>query len=277
MKIIILFLVFINNVFSYERIISTVPSLTESLVKIELSKNIVGVSRYCSFSVEDCNKTKIGSSIDLNYEKILELRPDLVILSSSSKKESLNNFRKLKIKTITFRHERATDVISTFEMMGKIFKKEKQSKEVIENIRKDFKRSLGSFNGKKVFLVIGSSIKDNQVISAHVAGSKNFYNDIFKELDLENIYSSSKIPFPQLDRERLLMSNADYVIQIFEKENPDVILKSKTSWEKLFSSMNKSTKYISLVGNYLYIPGPRIGQIAIQLSKKIKESDVRSK
>lgn len=277
MKICILFLILLNNAFSYERIISTVPSLTESLVGLGLSKQIVGVSRYCTFSISECNKPKVGSSIDINYEKILELRPDVVILSSSSKKESINNLRKLKIKVLTFRHERAGDVISTLEMMGRIFKKEKESKKMISTIRDDFKSSLGSFKDIKVFLVIGSSIKDGEVVSAHVAGSKNFYNDLFEEMGIDNIYSSSNISFPQLDRERLLMSNADYVIQLFENNDSEYISKAKKSWEKLFSKTKKSTKYISLVGNYLYIPGPRIGQISIQLSKKIKESNVRSK
>jgi iron complex transport system substrate-binding protein len=254
-----------------------VPSLTESLSALGLSKNIVGVSRYCSFSTEVCNKTKVGTSINLNYEKILELKPDIVVLSSSTKSESIRNLKKLDIKTITFKHDRVSDVVSTFKTMGEVFNKEKQSKKIVNEIHNDFKKSSGKFKGVKVFLVIGASIKNREVLSAHVAGSKNFYNDIFKEIGIENIYSSSIIAFPHLDRERLLMNNADYIIQIFEKNNVKKINTSKEAWEKLFSSMKVKTKYISLVGNYLYIPGPRIGDIAIQLSEKMKELNVRSK
>ena len=94
-KIIILILLTFSS-FAAERVISTVPSLTETLYELGLDKEIVGVSSYCLFSKSFCKRPKIGTSLDFSYEKILKFGGKTVLLSKNTNKSQLNNLRKLK-------------------------------------------------------------------------------------------------------------------------------------------------------------------------------------
>lgn len=61
------------------RIISLAPNITEILYALDLGERIVGVSRYCNYPPEAMKKEKVGGYINPSLEKILSLKPDLVI------------------------------------------------------------------------------------------------------------------------------------------------------------------------------------------------------
>lgn len=61
------------------RIISLAPNLTEILFELGLGDQIVGVTNYCTYPPEALEKEKVGGFLDPNPEKILDLKPDLVI------------------------------------------------------------------------------------------------------------------------------------------------------------------------------------------------------
>ncbi|WP_127717755.1 ABC transporter substrate-binding protein [Halobacteriovorax sp. HLS] len=273
----IFFFLFSSATFSYERVVSTVPSITEILISLGLEEKVIGVSRYCFFDNDVCKKNKIGTSIDLNYEKILTLRPDLVLLSASTKTSSISSFSNMKIKVVSIKHERLEDIFEAINILAKEFKVQSRGKELIQKMNSDLER-VEPLKGKiKILLVIGASIKGGEVLSAHVAGSDNFYNDIFVKMGITNIFENSNIAYPQLDRERLLMNEVDYVVEIFDKVTPAKLQSSKEAWEKMFKKMKTPTRYISLVGDYLFIPGPRVGRIAKELFNQMGLVNVKGK
>lgn len=61
------------------RIISLAPNITEILYYIGLGDRVVGVTRFSNYPPEVKDKPVVGSYIDLNVEKIIDLAPDLVI------------------------------------------------------------------------------------------------------------------------------------------------------------------------------------------------------
>ncbi|OUR98908.1 hypothetical protein A9Q84_05715 [Halobacteriovorax marinus] len=275
-KTILLLFLFSSSALSYERIVSTVPSLSEILFVLGLEKKVVGVSRFCSFSKSFCNKTKVGTAIDLEYEKIVSLKADAIVLSAGTSKSSIKNLEKLKIPVIPFRHNSLYDVMTSIKDMGRIFSKEKEAKILIKKINSQFKNAKKIIKNKKVLFVIGSIIKDSKISNAHVAGSHTFYNDILNELNLQNIQSDSTTAYPQLGRERLLMSKADIIFEIFGSFNKDKIEQKRKSWHELFSHLNRKVKYIPLYGDFLFLPGPRVGEIASEISKKVSEAYVKA-
>ena len=66
-----------------KRIVSLAPTITETLFAIGLDKEIVGDTKFCNYPPKAKTKRRVGGLIDLNFETILDLHPDLVIAMPS--------------------------------------------------------------------------------------------------------------------------------------------------------------------------------------------------
>jgi iron complex transport system substrate-binding protein len=62
------------------RIVSTSPSITETLFALGLGDRVVGVSQYCRFPPEVQKLPKVGTFLQPDPERIVALRPDLVVI-----------------------------------------------------------------------------------------------------------------------------------------------------------------------------------------------------
>ena len=90
------------------RIISTVPSITELLYDLNLEDEVVGITKFCVHPNHWYrNKTRIGGTKTLDIQKIIELKPDLIIANKEENvKEQIEELSKhtktivTKIKTI---------------------------------------------------------------------------------------------------------------------------------------------------------------------------------
>ncbi len=81
------------------RIISLAPSITETLFALALDSSVVGVTDYCDYPVPAKQKTRIGGILNPNIERILSLRPDLVLMSGSGNMRS--DYDKLTASGVT--------------------------------------------------------------------------------------------------------------------------------------------------------------------------------
>jgi iron complex transport system substrate-binding protein len=72
-----------------QRVISLAPNVTEILFALGLESRVVGVTSYCDFPEAAKAKEKVGDTLRPNLEKIISLKPDLVVVSTSSQLENL--------------------------------------------------------------------------------------------------------------------------------------------------------------------------------------------
>lgn len=84
------------------RIISLGPSITKSLYLLGEGERIIAVTMYCLKTIEARKKEKIGTVRESNVEKIISLRPDLVIATSLTNSRTVEKLRKTGIKVIVF-------------------------------------------------------------------------------------------------------------------------------------------------------------------------------
>ncbi|HEX4948203.1 MAG TPA: ABC transporter substrate-binding protein, partial [Blastocatellia bacterium] len=72
-----------------QRIISLAPSITEILFALKLGERVVGVTSYCDFPPEAQAKEKVGDTLKPNLERLIALKPDLVLISTASQLEKI--------------------------------------------------------------------------------------------------------------------------------------------------------------------------------------------
>ena len=99
-------LLFILLVFSVsgqtpQRIISLAPSLTKNLYLLDAEDLLVGCTSYCSLQ-SGTDAEVVASAVQVNYEKAVILKPDMVITTSLTKPKTIDTFRKLGVKVLEF-------------------------------------------------------------------------------------------------------------------------------------------------------------------------------
>lgn len=188
-----------------QRIISLVPSITELLFDLDLSKETVGITKFCIHPAE-CFKTKekIGGTKNLNIEKIKKLQPDLIIANNEENTqeqvEFLANLFPVYVTDVA-NYEEAVKMILN---IGKITCKSAEAVKLVRAIQAGFdtiqKPSLeintAYFIWKDPFMTVGGD---------------TFINDLMNRLGLQNVFVHFK-RYPQITLDDVVSANPQLVL-----------------------------------------------------------------
>ncbi|MEA1974096.1 MAG: helical backbone metal receptor, partial [Bacillota bacterium] len=114
-------------------IVSVAPSVTETIFALGASDKLVGRTDYCDYPLEASSIESVGSLMDVNIEKIVEINPDIVIASTHFKAETLEKLTDLDINVAVIIAEESFDrVYSNIETIGKIVNRNDESSVIID-------------------------------------------------------------------------------------------------------------------------------------------------
>src|SRR5689334_8368552 len=86
-----------------QRIVSTSPSITETLFALGLGDRVVAVSRHCHYPPEATKRPQIGTYLRPNVEAIVALRPDLVVVQSDAA-DAAAQLERMKLNVLKVEH-----------------------------------------------------------------------------------------------------------------------------------------------------------------------------
>jgi len=238
---------------SPQRIISLAPSITEILFALGLGKKIVGVTVFCDRPPQAKKKPKIGGMTNPSLEKILRLKPDLVILSiDGNPRDVYQKLQSLKIKTYVFKARRIFELPQAIRELGKVLSVEHQAGLLAEQIERaidKYKVNIHPHKRKKAIFIIWPE-------PLIVAGPNTAIDDAMQLVGLVNIAHDAKVRYPKYSLEELV------------RRNPDVIFigKGHVEMKKISSNLLKKLKMVKavrdgrvyFVSDALYRLGPRI-------------------
>jgi len=242
------------------RIVSLVPSQTELLVDLGLETSIVGVTKFC---VHPSNlrkqKTIVGGTKQVKFEKIKALAPDIIICNKEENtKEMVAGLEKIAPVWVSEVNSIA-DCVDMTQSLGEIFSVEAKAKEIIENIQKElevFEKSMFDQPVQKTAYLIW---KDPYM----VAGSDTFINTLLALNKFQNIFTDRHERYPEVSVKQLkkadliLLSSEPYP---FQQKHIDEL------------SQALGNKKILLVdGEYFSWYGSRL-KMAFNYFKKIQEN-----
>ena len=211
-----------------DRIVSLGPTATKQLFLLGVGEKIVGDTIYCTHPEAAKSITKVGNVVNINVEKILELKPDIVFSTGLTNNKQLNKLRKLGVnKIIRFYQPKSyEDLCGQFLSMGKSVGKEKLAQEMIKESRKkieEIKNITKNLSKVRVFVQIGSN-------PLFAVTGETFINDIINFAGGINVAEND--------------DNGIYSLEKVIEKKPDVIIislmgeqnnKEITTWEKFTS------------------------------------------
>jgi len=235
----VLFLISCNNTTNREvgsdedgiRIISLVPSITKELVSLNMSKNIVGATSYCS--VSEKNKDLIvGSAIEVNIEKVLLLKPDIVFASGLTKEKDINALKNngIKVHFLSKMHS-FKDICEHFIELGILVGKAELAQTIVQKSTKTVDSLISTFPVQSDSLTIFFQIGTKPIFTVI---PNTFMNDYITFAGCENM--AKDLIHGTITRESILQRNPDV---IFVTTMGAVGANEKSIWES-YTDLNAS-------------------------------------
>lgn len=192
---------------SPQRIISLAPSATKSAILLGGSNLLVGCTNFC-----DQPKTHkvpvIATAVQVNIEKALLLKPDLVLVTSLTSPETVKKFEQMGVKVLNFSYPKSfEDLCLKFQTLGAAIGKKKEADKIIAQSKKQLAavRAKVPRLAKKpsLFFQIGAN-------PLFTAVPKTFMNDFITYAGCQNIAADLKLG--SITRETVLARNPDAII-----------------------------------------------------------------
>ncbi|MDX1285606.1 MAG: helical backbone metal receptor, partial [Draconibacterium sp.] len=143
-----------------QRVISLTPSITENIYLLDAEDKLVGCTNYCELAVSD-GKEIIGSTIDINIEKILALKPDLVLTMELTKPQDVEAIKKLGINIVVYKSPKSFDEICEQTIqISKLIGTEDNGLRVINEAKRkvsSLKEKMITLESRKMFFQIGAN------------------------------------------------------------------------------------------------------------------------
>ncbi len=235
------------------RIVSLAPSITETLFFLGLGDKVVGVTRYCDFPPEAKTKKIIGGVIDPNYEIIVSLKPDLIIMTvEGNTKEAFDKLSSLGFKIFVTNPRNFEGIFKTILDIGKICGVEKRAIFLVDSLKNELgkiKKINTSKTKPKVFVLLSL----NPLMTA---GKNTFINEIIENAGGTNIAENSKQNYPIFNREEILKLDPDIIILTDPEIEKDELLNFFPEWKHMKAI--KENKIFKINPDILLRPSPRV-------------------
>ena len=248
----------------YDRIVVLDPAVVEMVYLLGGEDKLVGIAKLERSKIWPEEKTEkvesVGTFINPSLEKIIALKPDLVIESFHSsdaidKSLSSNNIEIIKIQANSIE-----DIFKNFQKVAKILGKEKEAEKIIAEKRQKIEeiKKIDTTEKKGLFILAPTPMR--------VFGKGTLPNDIMEMLNIKNIAAGMQGMSPTLTPEYIIKENPD-IILTFVKD-PQEIVKANPQIKDI--SAIKNNKFVVLETGQILRGSPRMIDYIADVYQKTK-------
>ncbi len=255
-----------------KRIVSLIPAVTEMLFAVGAGPQVVGVSSYDNFPAEAKALPRVGALLDPDLERILSLRPDLVI-TYGSQTELEKQLGRAGIRTFSHRNGGIANILQTLRDLGRTtghaVEGERQAR-AIETRLNAIRARVKGLPRPRTLLVFDRQPRTLQQM--YVAAGRGFLDEMLEIAGGVNVFSDVGRESMQPSHEILLVRAPEVIVELRatalfsageEKEE-------KAAWSTLPSiPAVRNGRIHMLNGAYLVVPGPRIAMAAEALARAL--------
>jgi len=241
-----------------QRIVSHVPSITETLFALGLEERVVGVSDYCDYPEEAKLKPSIGNYFNPTIESIVALEPDLVLTDGHS--QNINGLEALGITFFVIDPKDIEGILKDIELLGKITGVEKKAKALVSDMNGSLAQVVSRAEGApkvKVFYVFDATDLNNP----WTAGPGSFVDSLITMAGGENIAAQAQGAWVQFSIEQLVGSDPE-IIMVDTIHGTAIVseeeLRAHPAWREITAV--KQGKIYRVDGDLVNRSGPRIIQ-----------------
>lgn len=244
------------------RIVSLIPAVTEMLFAIGAGPQVVAVSSFDEYPPQVRTLPRVGALLDPDLERILSLRPDLVIVY-----ESQTDFRRqlerASVPTYVYKHAGLADVFETMTGVGARIGRKDEAAAAVKQITDHLARIRSRVQGRPkpgTLLVFGRDALALRGIYA--SGGVGFLNDMLNAAGGTNVFGDVLKQSVQATTELILARHPDVIVEFRAGSLTDTIRQREIGvWRALASLPAVRNRRISILADpRTVVPGPRVAE-----------------
>ncbi|WDD88158.1 ABC transporter substrate-binding protein [Fusobacterium nucleatum] len=224
----------------YKKIIVTDPGVIEILFKIGGEKSIIAIAKTSRSKIHPSDKVdklvSIGNISNLNLEKVVEYKPDLIVVSSMMLR-NVEAIKKMGYKVIVSNASNLNGILDTISVAGIISGKKDEAEKLrkeclvkLEKIEKENKKSSSKLKGAILFSTSPMTAFSEDSIPG----------DVLKHLGVINIAANVPGQRPILSPEYILKENPDFLAGAMSLDDPQQIIEASNVIPKIKAGKNKN-------------------------------------
>ena len=250
-----------------QRIVSLLPSLSETVCALEQCQRLVGVDRYSNWPAHLTQLPQVGGGLDPNIEAIVALRPEVVLMATSSRAAA--RLEALGVPVVALEPKSHADVQRVLGKVGQV---------------------LGVPDAQRVWRVIDAGVQaaaqsvPPEARGARVyfevnrgpygAGASSFIGETLTRLGAHNILPAALGPFPKLNPEFVVRANPD-IIMVGARSVEG--LAERPGWHALTAlRQERLCVFTPTESDVLVRPGPRMAEGARLMARCLSDKAPRA-
>jgi len=245
-----------------QHIVSLAPSVTEVLFALGLGDRVVGVTHHCQYPPPALEKPKVGDYYHPDYEAILTLRPDLVILLPEHE-EAQRYLSSLGVSTLMVNHFSIKGVLDSILRIGRRCGCEAAAQQMVQDIQgrmEIIRKKTARLEPPRVLVSVGRNMGPGMIKDVYICGKDGFYSEMIELAGGRNAYQGGEVKFPIISGEGIVRLNPQVILDVI----PDL---AESGWKEkeilrqwnLLSGVEAVARHRVhvLSHNYAVVPGPR--------------------
>ena len=250
---------------SPQRIISMLPSLTESVCALGQCDRLVGVDRYSNWPKTLSKLPQLGGGLDPNIEAIVALKPDLVLLASSTR--AIAQLESLGIKVVALEPKVHADMQRVLMTLGQVLDipAPQGAKRVWDEIDVAMTAAEKSIPAKAK----GANVYFEVNAAPYAAGQESFIGETLTRLGAKNIIPKGLGPFPKINPEFVVRADPDVIMV---GQQGFAAMDKRPGWAAMRAIREKHVcVFNSEEDDVLVRPGPRMALAAQLMANCLKD------
>jgi iron complex transport system substrate-binding protein len=246
------------------RIVSTSPSITETLFALGLGGRVVAVSQYCRYPAEVAALPKIGAFLQPDVELIARFRPDLTIVHPGPNGLE-RRLSTLKIQFVTVDRGSLSSVFSSIRIIGAAAGIPDRAAALVGTLQERLNRVRKAVAGRtpqKVLLIVGR--RPGTLTDLVAVGRSSYLSDLATIAGGVNVLSDETLPeYPRISMETVIRLAPDVVIDAGdmgdtpgERRSRQVI--TEGLWKRQQLDAARAGRVHVVISDAFVVPGPRV-------------------
>jgi iron complex transport system substrate-binding protein len=245
-----------------QRIISLLPSLTETICALGQCARLVGVDRDSNFPISVRPLATVGGGLDPNIEAIVALRPDVVVMAASAR--SQERLQQLGLKVIALEPKTHADLQRVIAQLGVLLGLP-DANALWRAINAEVTAAAQSLPAS----VRSARVYFEASVGIYAAGEASFIGETLTRLGVKNIVPARMGPFPQLNPEFVVRADPDIIMV---GDGHALAMDQRPGWSGLRAIRTQRVcRFTTEQGDTLVRPGPRLAEGARTMARCLRE------
>ena len=259
-----------------QRIVSTAPSLTETLFALGVGERVVAVSDWCHRPEAARRLPKIGGFANPSVEAILAQRPDLVLFVEGLA-ETARQLESMGVSTLVVRSEDLEGIqASILEIAGRVGAAER-GRELVARMRTDLQAvESAAAAGPRPRVLMVISRATGSLSGLYAVGPESFLGELLERAGGDNIAADTGMAYPKLSLEEVLARDPEVIIEVVgmayaEGGFEERAAEARALWGAYpgLGAVRRDA-VVPVLDDALFQPGPRVAEQARQLGKLLR-------